>query len=471
MFKSFRRILGMKNGNNSTNKSVSAKQTTAKSANASSSKKSKFIQFGCWNNLNKKDNGTEKGCLSEVMKHLSAYISTPVNHPDFLVISGDNYYPNKKLSDNGSKVKTIMLNNLRDGFDKLPDIETYMILGNHDLETGLNFNNGRQQPITKENDCKILQSQFDSIAGKKINYCLFDYKILNNTTILFMIDTTIYEKNDINDKGNPNEYLVCYKQFLEKKAISGLSSQEITIQSLRDYQKAQMLQLIKSNSKYTNVIIVGHHPIVKTRVKEQKDKDKKKDKSAVDPTQDKQDKKDKSAVKLIKKTDTDIPFFSDLLSSLPLNHNYYYLCSDLHLFQNGTIKINTESGTMMIKQIIVGTGGTELDDTIKSKFPDTGFPFTETYSNMSYTVDNDIAQCGFLECDYSKGLDFMICLIDNDNLTRSAVTFSSTSLTPTRSAAAEEKHTTVSGGNRTRNTKRNIRKHRKTYKRIRTTRN
>jgi len=55
---------------------------------------SKFIQFGCWNNLN------QKGCLRNVMNTLSSYLrnrdKSPDKPPEFLVVSGDNYYPEKE---------------------------------------------------------------------------------------------------------------------------------------------------------------------------------------------------------------------------------------------------------------------------------------------------------------------------------------------------------------------------------------
>ena len=41
--------------------------------------------------------------------------------------------------------------------------------------------------------------------------------------------------------------------------------------------------------------------------------------------------------------------------------NYNYLCADLHLHQEGYVKIND----MVINQYIVGTGGTKLDDNSK----------------------------------------------------------------------------------------------------------
>lgn len=186
----------------------------------------KFIQFGCWNNLNE-----GKGCLRNVMNRLKQHIET--DKPEFLVISGDNYYPDKppKKEDKGAeekgaeekgdkkekadKKKIIYLKNLIEGFGLLPDIQTYMILGNHDLETNVKgekpklfLNNGETQ--TPETDCKILETQFESIQGKNIDYCLYKSKELNHNTILFMIDTSIYEEK-------PDDYLPCYKDFLKKK--------------------------------------------------------------------------------------------------------------------------------------------------------------------------------------------------------------------------------------------------------------
>lgn len=48
-----------------------------------------FVHFGCWNNLNK------KGSLYNVMTSLINYMNNEQN-VQLIVVSGDNYYPDKK---------------------------------------------------------------------------------------------------------------------------------------------------------------------------------------------------------------------------------------------------------------------------------------------------------------------------------------------------------------------------------------
>ena len=66
---------------------------------------------------------------------------------------------------------------------------------------------------------------------------------------------------------------------------------------------------------------------------------------------------------------------------MPRNRNlkFYYLCADLHQYQIGSVKIEREDddSIMDIKQYIVGTGGTDLDDNpFTSSDPSTSDPST-----------------------------------------------------------------------------------------------
>ncbi len=63
----------------------------------------KFIQFGCWNNINK------NGCLENVMDKLKEYV-TDVK-PDFIVVTGDNYYPQKEKIKIKIKIKIHLIQN------------------------------------------------------------------------------------------------------------------------------------------------------------------------------------------------------------------------------------------------------------------------------------------------------------------------------------------------------------------------
>jgi Icc-related predicted phosphoesterase len=206
----------------------------------------KFIQFGCWNNINK------DGCLENVMKKLNEYV-TDVKQ-DFIVVTGDNYYPQKEKNKDKDKDKNknketvdgepvvkekkkekkekketvdgepvvekkkiIMFKDIDHGFQLLPtNIPIYTILGNHDLET---FD------IVKENlfvdtlgarreengTCEIVNKQIETIKAlpnTNISYEFFKSVKLANNTLLLMIDTSIYEKPE-----NSNKYLPCYQKI------------------------------------------------------------------------------------------------------------------------------------------------------------------------------------------------------------------------------------------------------------------
>ena len=128
----------------------------------------KFVQFGCWNNTN-------KGGLEAVMKQLNSYVET--DRPNFIVVSGDNYYPSKKKVGN-DKVKTIDADDLKKGLDLLTtsaeNVPIYMILGNHDLETNISTNRKLyiNNDLEQDNACSILDIEFNNI--KNIDFLKID---------------------------------------------------------------------------------------------------------------------------------------------------------------------------------------------------------------------------------------------------------------------------------------------------------
>ena len=359
---------------------------------ATAEEPTKFIQFGCWNNINK------DGCLENVMDKLNKYVTE--FKQDFIVITGDNYYPQKEKNKdkdknkdkNKDKVdsepvvkekkkekkekketvdgeieekkKIIKFKDIEYGFQLLPkNIPIYTILGNHDLETidavkqNL-FVDEPDKPRRPEYGCEIVNKQIETISAfKNISYDFFKSVELANNTLLLMIDTSIYEKTV-----DSNKYLPCYTRFAELNPVALPSTQTSTIDTLRAYQLAKIGAAIRKKT-FSNIIIAGHHPIQQLKFKNEENK-------------------------LI----TDIEDFKVVLKeifSLTPDSRFYYLCSDLHLYQEGTIHLPVDAGTMNIKQYIVGTGGTELD-----KLP-------EGNGNDIYTVTKSIKECGFLTCDVS----------------------------------------------------------------------
>ena len=76
-----------------------------------------LIQFGCWNNKNT-ENGKTVGGLQIVMEAIKKYARK--QKPKFLIVSGDNYYPQKEKSKDGTTLGEMVY---PDEFDPSPLIE------------------------------------------------------------------------------------------------------------------------------------------------------------------------------------------------------------------------------------------------------------------------------------------------------------------------------------------------------------
>lgn len=325
----------------------------------------RFIHFGCWNNLNK------KGKLLEVMNLLNEYIMTK-NDVKFIIVAGDNYYPDKKKVDNDKKKKIIFTDKLIQGFNILPKtIEIDMILGNHDLEND-KFNeelfvNENGTEYSENGTCKITQLEKDSAGeNENINLILFKKRLINDTLIL-LIDTSLYSSDE-----EVTDYLKCYELFLGNEIES--------IESLRNYQNEFIYNSIRENRNIKNLIMVGHHPITGFKMKKNKNK-----------------------------LMNDIPNFYNVLRDIyklndAENINYYYLCADYHSYQSGDVvlRMNDGSGEMKIRQYICGTGGTELDDNLDyndSKLNGINLVDQTDDFALNYQMIENICDNGFLDCE------------------------------------------------------------------------
>ena len=340
----------------------------------------KFIQFGCWNNLNTKvkEDGKRKqlGCLNNVIDLLNDYLSKVVVKPQFLIISGDNYYPEKQKTDEVTTNIVIYPDKLREGFEKLQiDLPIYMMLGNHDLEKTPKEEDPTQQ------ECKILNLEMENKPAN-VEYNFFKYVMLKNGTMVLMIDTSIYEVDS-------EKYLQCYNKFFE---LSMSRQSFASIEEIREYQLQQITEAI-ARKELKNIIIVGHHPIKYFKYKKPKEG---------------------NEAKIQFRGDI-INFFKPVLAhiyGLAPAPNYYYLCSDLHLYQKGIIQLQMGADVVMrIQQYIVGTGGTEMDNPL----PDNYTKRVKTEADITYTLEDEKAQCGFLECDATESeLVFTPILLGSD---------------------------------------------------------
>ena len=352
-----------------------------------------FLHFGCWNNRNEEDGKS----MDLVMDKINEYISekTDTNKLEFIVIAGDNYYPEKSKDENNKKKKIIYTERLNSGFEKLPkDIVINMILGNHDLETNMDVKtpklfvkDSEEKQEEVEKDCFILENEKEIVNEKppgNIHLNLFNHKILNHETLLLMIDTSMYSLEE-----EAKDYLQCYNHIL-----SGTNYNNI--EDLKNAQEKFILDTIKQNDNVKHIIIVGHHPIIGVKSKKEK-----------------KNKKKGGGDKIIEILD-DIPNFLDVLEKIKIakpNANYYYLCADLHLYQHGEITItnnDNNANNMTIQQYIVGTGGTKLDDEIPIEHINNHYDrqngkngnivFKNYKYNTNYKLIKSKCEHGFLEC-------------------------------------------------------------------------
>tara|TARA_B100001173_G_C16007363_1_gene556150 strand:- start:972 stop:2153 length:1182 start_codon:yes stop_codon:yes gene_type:complete len=324
----------------------------------------RFIHFGCWNNIN--GNNLEENMDS--IQHFLQLPSSKRNPIEFFSIAGDNYYPEKEEKGKGKgekSKKTIVEDDLRNGFDLLPnnDKNKFVILGNHDLETNMKFisSSGKE---TYDNSCKILELEKEITDGREDTFLnlfkfLFDKK---TKTLIVFLDTTMYIENKDFEK-----YQTCYR----KLPIPGRSKKTSNYQdTLIEFQNNAIIEYISQRGTINKLVLIGHHPLIYLK------------------------KKLKNKEETIK-AKQDIPHIMGLLSRIfeicPTS-DFFYLCADLHLYQEGEVTFKDK----VIKQYIVGTGGTKLDDEIPEDYNDTD----HKKDDMSYKHIQSIHDHGFLECNF-----------------------------------------------------------------------
>lgn len=425
------------------------------------SKVEKFIHFGCWNKGYCDINQTvNQSSLTQVMKKLNDISSDPVTKPDFILVAGDNYYPEKKKQKGIGKVKRLYVENLESGFNCLPkNLESNVILGNHDLETNVYL---ESDILTdKPNDCNIIDTEINfSENNPNIKLKLFNSKLISNTkTLILMIDSTIYDADS-------NDYLECYKKILKKTIdITDESANILTIEDIKGLQKKYVEDKIdECIETVKNVVIVAHHPITCYKYK-QIVKEIKKEELPINLEEREQQQNAVNDASVVDEASqinptvnvnatgeevveeikhkiflVDTPGFgltnllyNSIYSKLNNNVNYYYLCADLHLYQYGTIYIkpttvDDENLSMIIKQYIVGTGGTDTDenpfkyntDNVSNSIVFSDENNEENSHTIKYIInEEDIkksgAMYGFLECHIVNDEDFKFRFIASDD--------------------------------------------------------
>lgn len=379
-----------------------------------------FIHFGCWNRFDV-DSGFHK-----VMPKLNEFIEDHKQSTDFVLVAGDNYYPEKlkdktkekvkdktkepgqeKVKDKGqekvkdkdkdktkdkddeNKRKIIHADLLKSGFASLPKtVDLHIILGNHDVETGAqmfvpaNPDSAQGQEPEPAEACLIAELERANVNNDNMMMHVYKTFMWKRDTAIVMFDTTIYDLLDM-DTSKKTDSVECYRPFLNaNETATAISAKEIV-----DAQETHILQFLKKNkSEIKNVVLVGHYPIVSVKGK-------------IDKT----GKSGETTNKI------ECLLFSGFLEKIHgvftrQMPKYHYLCADVHMYQRGTVTIafpNESNRPMTIEQYVVGTGGAALDD-----LPDTSKPIecvgpTISPTNnipIEYSISEAQKANGFLHC-------------------------------------------------------------------------
>ena len=408
-----------------------------------------FIHFGCWNNdgcgqARHPKTGLTSG-LTRTMDKLSAVL--PVINPEIVLVTGDNYYPVKPKKSlyalaNGITEKQFVPDVFNSGWDclntRLESVKqkTYVLLGNHDLEV---------KEGIKPEECVIGDERHRTVGFNMVDLC--NVKCIAGTMFVMFTSSifdTDFDKDD--DKNQKKKLIIetCAKQI---KAFSGDDIK--TLNEMRTHAAKIINEMVVSEKqkcdsngmKINNLVFVCHDPLVCYKYKSP-DKDKKKDKgekadkkekegdAGEEKTEkkekkDKKDKKDDEEGEKVKVV-TQMPFggekYMDLLCGIietvkPIGT--YYLCADLHQYQEGDITINCDecSNKYTIHQCISGTGGAEQDDEIPVEAAkELNGKATDGFGkyNVTYNMGKSIMKFGFTHAivDPKVGISFVPMLVD-----------------------------------------------------------
>lgn len=316
----------------------------------------KFIFFGCWNNIN---------CKSEYIYRniVLDYISKNEKDIKQLYIAGDNWYTNKKKI-NEKEFKLYFTEVLRTGYDKLYRMnkDIYIAVGNHDIDTDANdkdkdksskaasktseaSNAKRTSPVISllednlKKDCNIntqkyyLQkiknavdtNNYDEISTptleqlRDMNNELTEAKLCENGIYIYI--------DNIGVRYNKNNIIIIINTNLFEDYNIGIAYLEDIKRIIKDVEGT-----MGRKSSKEQIFVMGHIPLFTY----------KKDVISIHEI----NKKKKGYRKLI----------VDLYNIL-VNSNIIYLCADTHNFSIMKIKHN---GKVLI-QITAGTGGADPD--------------------------------------------------------------------------------------------------------------
>ena len=290
---------------------------------------SKFIFFGCWNNINCKNEYIYRNIVLDNI----AINETAIKH---IYLAGDNWYSNKKRI-NKKDFKLYFTEILRTGYEKLYGMskEIYIAVGNHDVvsdttedllkkDCSINTQKYYLQQI-KEAEKVISVPTLELLRDKREE--LKEDRLCSEYGIYIYVDNigVRYNKDNIIIIINTN------KLYDITKGYQYLEDVRRKIEEVKGEQRTRRSGGNGSGSS-EQIFVMGHIPLFTF-------------------------KKDKIAMHDIDKKNLEYRGLIAKLYDILVDNNIIYLCADTHNFS--IMKI--EHKGKVLHQITAGTGGADPD--------------------------------------------------------------------------------------------------------------
>jgi hypothetical protein len=320
---------------------------------------SKFIFFGCWNNIN---------CKSEYIYRnmVLDYISKNEKDIKQIYIAGDNWYTNKKKI-NEDEYKLYFTEVLRTGYDKLYRMnkEIYIAVGNHDVDTDTVIDTDKPasasalalplitgNPLKK--DCNInTQKYYLQKIKELVDANNYDEISTPTLELLYSIKSEL-EEEKLCEKGIYIYIDNIGVRYNEDNIIIIINTNKFDEIKMGEAYLQDIIKVIKDvfrerekKGGVEQIFVMGHIPLYTY-------------------------KKDKIVIHEINKKKKEYRKIIVELFNIFVEYNIIYLCADTHNFSIMKIAHN---GRELI-QITAGTGGAD-PDIIKGDFAITPVNFIE----------------------------------------------------------------------------------------------
>ena len=379
-----------------------------------------FYFFGCWNqgfcNLNDGNSSPLSQLIINLKEKLSDLYKRGVKVP-LLIVAGDNYYPFKikakeggaSLSEGSSVTPETLKKKGKEKKDKSKDYKIfneafldsgmacilslvdyfqkiYMLMGNHDLQYEKKlylYDESKNGKGEKADRCEIISTQMKPSYRDHFNYDHNHYLDPDHPTLILFVNSSMYTDAS-------KELFECMKIY--RPEIYGRADTIRDIIDIDEQSINNVLDGIEDKESIKNILICGHEPIVSLKIKKDK------------PIN--LELKDGLPETAEEEKYRGINFFYQIYSQFP-SAEKFYLCADVHNYQEGIIEFN-DSGKTTVTQYVVGTGGTELDMyNYDNFFLNENIDFSTDLIDFSFRLKTYQLEFGYLNCrKEGEGLTF-----------------------------------------------------------------